>query len=207
MVIEQIQYDDKKGWFLFRGDDHSQYCISYECYLKIGLHIGDPVNDDLLSLLQEEDRKNRAMDLGKNFALYRPRTVKEVRDRLWREKFLENEINNTLDWLLTKGFLDDSLYAQKYAQEKSSFHGWSKRKIFLKLREKGIDAKEIEGALSLLPEKNEKENLILTLNKSYGRRDLKDPKEFQRVYQAMIRRGFSSDQVLSAMKQMAKKEE
>ena len=202
MVIKKIQYDSKKGWFVFEGEGR-RYCISYETYLKLDLHQGDLLGEEITTLLQNEDRKNRAMDLGKNYALNQPRTIREVHDKLKREKLPEEAIQETLGWLTGRGYLNDRVYAEKYAREKSTFHLWSKRKIGLKLREKGLSPEDIRDALEKISEDGEKENLIKVLEKNYGKRDLKDPRDFQRVYQGMIRRGFSSSEVLSAMKKMA----
>lgn len=198
--IEMIEYDEKKAWFVYQLSSGDVFRLSYENYIKLGIHKGQSISSEIYHFMEDEDQKNLARYRGEAYALYQPRTTFEIDQRLKQEGIREDVRQDVLNWLEKRGLIDDSRYACRYAQEKSSTKSWSKRKIFAMLRQKGLSPDLIHRALDNLNDTVESENIKTILDKKYGRRDLKDPKDFNRTYQALIRRGFPSGLVLKVMK-------
>lgn len=200
MRIEKIEYDEKKNWFVYQISNGEIFHLSYESYIKLALHKGHSISPEIHDFMEDEDQRNLARYRGENFALYQPRTAFEIDQKLVREGIRGEVRRDVLAWLEKRGLVDDARYAGRYAQEKARTKSWSKRKIFAMLRQKGVSPDLIKAALDGLDEDRERENIKSLLERKYGRRNLSDPKDFNRTYQALVRRGFPSGLVLQSMK-------
>jgi regulatory protein len=70
---------------------------------------------------------------------YRPRSEKEIRDRLERKKFDPQIIDQVIEKLKEDKFLDDHAFAEWWTMQRQDFRGKSKYIISRELAEKGID--------------------------------------------------------------------
>lgn len=207
MRIEKIEYDEKKNWFVYQVSGGEIFHLTYESYIQLALHKGHPISPETHDFMEAEDQRNLARFRGEAYALYQPRTAFEINQKLIREGIREDVRRDVLAWLEKRGLVDDARYAARYAQEKARTKSWSKRKIFAMLRQKGVSPDFIKPALDGLDNDLERENIERLLDRKYRQRDLSDQKDFNRTYQALVRRGFPSSLVLEAMKVKTKKED
>ena len=201
-IIEKITYDDKTGCFLFKISNSNQaqdFLLSYETYIKLNLHVDDLVDGDTYELISAEDKKNRALIYAEKYALYAQRSEGQVIKKLKLKAFDDQLICEIIEILKQKGLLNDAEFALRYSRDRSRLKKWSKRKISSKLYELGLRPVDIENALAKLDDEVESNSLRDILYKKYGARDLTDRKEFDRTYQAMVRRGFNPGHVLKEM--------
>ncbi len=206
-IIEKITYDDKTGCFLFKISNSGQaveLLLSYETYIKLNLHVDDPVDERVYDLISKEDKKNRALIYAERYALYSQRSEGQVVKKLKLKNFDDCLINEIVDILKQKGLLNDADFALRYSRDRSRLKKWSKRKISSKLYELGLRSDDIERALAGIDDEAEVDSLRDILYKKYRTRDLSDRKEFDRTYQAMVRRGFNPRDVLMALNKKRK---
>lgn len=86
------------------------------------------------------------------------RTEHEVRQRLLKKGFQEDEVQETIDYLKGYRYLDDDNYTEAYIRDKCRFSPSGRYKLYQALRLKGIDKARIQMALqSEFPEETEKE--------------------------------------------------
>lgn len=190
MKLNDIQYDSSSGLFSYQIG-RKKYQISYEFYLDHPVQKGEEVPPDLLEAIQKEDGWNSAYKLALRHATYRMRTRQEVVRRLKRSGIYDQEvIDRVLEKLEKLSLLDDEAYAETYVQEKKSRQAWSRRKIKAKLVAKGIDWETADRALENYKSEEEVANIRENLQRKYGRRDLRDQKEFDRVYRGLLSMGF-----------------
>jgi regulatory protein len=78
---------------------------------------------------------------------YRPRSEKEIRDRLIRKQFDPMIIDQVIDKLKEDKFLNDTQFAEWWTEQRQTFRGKSKYVIKSELSEKGIDRNTIETSL------------------------------------------------------------
>ncbi|HRN96569.1 MAG TPA: regulatory protein RecX [Candidatus Levybacteria bacterium] len=79
---------------------------------------------------------------------YRPRSEKEIRDRLAKKHFDSMIIDQVIDKLKEDKFLDDTGFAQWWTEQRQDFRGKSKFVIKSELSEKGIDRNTIDATLT-----------------------------------------------------------
>jgi regulatory protein len=79
---------------------------------------------------------------------YRPRSEKEIRDRLIRKEFDPLIIDQVIDKLKEDKFLNDKEFAQWLTESRQNYKGRSKYVIRNELSEKGVDKETITKTLS-----------------------------------------------------------
>lgn len=200
MKIEKIQYEQNKGIFLFTIGK-VDFWISYDKYIAWSYHQGDEINEAMLEKIEKEDSRNRAFAIGERYAAYKPRTVYEVKRKLQLYEIDEEHIKEVIEKLKKLRFLDDDAYARRYAQEMYANRTWSRYQLYAKLMEKGIAKELISNNVDAISDSMEKEKVVNLLEKKYSRRDYDNPKENNKVIQALMRRGFSSSVVKLALKE------
>ncbi len=142
---------------------------------------------------QSKSASVKAMEL----LLYKPRTEKELRDRLAEKAYPEEEIEEALRYVKSYGYLNDEAYAEQYVSIHSAAKG--KNALRMELRKKGIDAEQIEAAVSGI-EEEEEEVIYRLLLKKAGDPHETDEKEYRRLFGFCARRGFSAGKIHKALR-------
>ena len=109
------------------------------------LEIGQDVSDERLDELMEKAGLDSAMSVALRYLTSRPRSERELRDRLRRRKIGQAVIDRTVEQLRTKGLLDDFTFAQYWVDQRVTFRPRSRRMLEMELRQKGVDGEAIEG--------------------------------------------------------------
>jgi len=146
-----------------------------------------------------EKAQQRALRL----LMYRGRSTAELRQRLKEKGFPGETIEKVIDRLAELKYLDDDLFAREWARSCAVNKLWGNRRIFLSLREKGIPAAMIEGAIDeARKELDERAAIERILEKRFRKRDpslLSMEKEKRRLGQTLTARGFSPHLIIEAL--------
>ena len=135
-------------------------------------------------ILTREETREKALRLLE----FRSHSEKELRVKLIRAGAPDEAIDETVDFLLEYGFLDDQKYAIAKAQDLAKLKKFGKRRIYSELVSKGIALEYIEEALSLL-EDDEEETLLPLVEKKL-RGDF-DRKSTERAIRYFAYRGYN----------------
>lgn len=134
--------------------------------------------------------KNRGMEL----LSYRPMSAKELRDKLIQKGERAENAAAAVDWLQSRGFLDDVRYAGMVVRHYAG-KGYGAGRIRQELQRRGIPRDCWEEALNELQPQEDKLDAFL-------RSRLKDPEDrsqVQKVSAALLRRGFSWEEIRAAL--------
>ncbi|MDO8281705.1 MAG: regulatory protein RecX [Thermodesulfovibrionia bacterium] len=131
---------------------------------------------------------------------YRPRSRKEMIQRLKLKGFEDDEINGTIEYLERAGLINDEILADgllKHAIERKLL---GKRGAELFLYKRGIERNLISKVISSHTKENEDEAAKKLLEKKL-RTLSKQPEEVikRRLYGMLQRRGFASDVIKAAV--------
>jgi regulatory protein len=146
---------------------------------------------------EESDEKNlaRAKSTAYRYLTYRPRSTKELLDKLSEKKFDVAVINAVLADLTRLGYLDDAQFAAQWASSRLRLRGFGRRRIEQELKQKGVDQEIIRGALAIaIPPEDE-----IEAARSFAERKLRTMKSFEpevrrrRLAGFLERKGFSYD--------------
>ncbi len=167
--------------------------VCAEKCLKSGCELTD---FDLKELLEESDYR-RAKSRAAWYLDRADHTEKGLYDKLVKAGFKKEAAAKVVARYIEVGLLDDRRFAQNYA-EKLDEGSYSRREILQKLLLKGVPydlAKSVLGNEAL----DEQNKIKALLEKKY-RTKLKKENGAEKVFAALLRKGFSYSEVKEALK-------
>ena len=131
-------------------------------------------------------------------------SVEGVRARLLDRGFPAEDVDTAIDRLLESGALDDRRVARAYARTASSIKGRGRLRIMRELLQMGIHTDIAAEALGEVFGDIDERSLIETAirKKQRGRPPLTDQREQARLYQFLMRQGFSPAGVSAALRRL-----
>ncbi len=126
------------------------------------------------------------------------RSAAELGEWLHRRGIEEAEVAEVVDQLVSAGALDDSRFAERFAEDKRAISGWGGERIVAALRERGIAEAEIDAAISAEDGEAELERAVSLI----GDRgiELADDRGRNRAFGVLLRRGFGSETAYEAIR-------
>ena len=159
--------------------------------------------------VSEEERLQKALDLGYAYLNARDRTVSEVRRHLERRGVSEELADAAIQTLGRQGFLDDGRYAQLFVTDKRALEQWGSERIRRGLLSRGIDRQLVEAALAEAPDPAPGDDgegePVSELDRALGllRRRFPDPprdrRDRNRALGMLLRKGYESELALDAL--------
>jgi regulatory protein len=138
----------------------------------------------------------------------RENTRAQLRRKLLQRKFEAADVDKVLDDLVAAGFLDDARAAKTFTRHASHIKGQGRMRIARELAVRGVDPELVAQTLDAQIDPDEEaERLRAALEKRARGRDLSDRKESSKVWQALVRQGFSPDAVSKALRGRGRREE
>lgn len=142
------------------------------------------------------------------FLTFRPRSEKEVRDRLVKKHATEEIIDKIILELKNQNFLNDEKFVSWWVEQRTQFKPRSLRLIKIELRQKGIKSELIEEVLQ--KKETEVQNDVVSAKQIVESRihRFKDLSEFellQKLGPQLARRGFDYDTIRQAIDEVFKK--
>jgi regulatory protein len=108
---------------------------------------GMQINEDLHALLRADKNSMYVRQLALAFVTYKPRTIRQLRERLRRKDFGENEIDEAVEFCLEFGYLNDAEFARMYVRDALTMRQLSPGRLRADLKKKGVDVEYIDNAL------------------------------------------------------------
>jgi regulatory protein len=189
----------ERGRFAVEIDGRAGLTLSEEVLVRAGLQVGDTVDAAALADLARRDETVRATEAALNYLAYRPRSEREVRDRLRRGGYEADTIERVMEKLRDWRYLDDTDFARRWVEGRTAQRPRGKRLLEQELRQKGIaaeTAREIVDEADL-DEAGAAEELARRRLPSYA---ADDPMTARRRLSAyLMRRGYGYDIVRGAV--------
>jgi regulatory protein len=136
-------------------------------------------------------------------------SVAECRARLADLEHTEADIERAIALLLENGSLDDARFAREYARMARDVKGRGRVRVLQELRARGVD-NEIasEGIGTVFGDADERSLVARALQKKMRGRPRKlDSREYARLYQHLMRQGFTPAAIADALRSLRKPED
>lgn len=104
-----------------------------------GIAVGQHLSEAAVASLLAADEAARATEAGLRFLAYRPRSEREVRDRLRRRGFADGAIEEAVERLRGWHYLDDAEFARFWVENRNEHQPRGRRLLKSELRAKGVD--------------------------------------------------------------------
>ena len=111
------------------------------------IDVGEMLDGDRVSSLLAADQASRATEAALVFLGYRPRSEKEVRDRLRRGGYEQGAIEHAIARLHEWRYLDDADFARRWVENRTTHRPRGRRLLQQELRHKGIDSEIARDAI------------------------------------------------------------
>lgn len=149
----------------------------------------------------ERQELSKAKTIAFRYLKIRERSVCELRQKLTLKKLSKTAIDQTIDFLLSKKFLDDRTFARNWIRYRQA-RPFGAQRIRLELRQKGIDEEIISEELSAAFDGMDQSELLRDLaSRRASRYKDDDPvKRKRKVFDFLARRGFNLDVIKRAIK-------
>lgn len=162
--------------------------------LKYQLRKGDDITAEKLTEIREYDEYNYGKNIAYKFLSYKPRSIKEVKNKLTYKKISKESVEKIIEHLKKYQFLNDENYAKLYLEQRISNKGMGKSMVTFKMIDKGIDKEMISKVI----DENYPEDKQIEAGKKLLEKYLKKKQKIEdklelkkKCYQYLFSRGFS----------------
>ena len=183
----RIELDGQPAFVIYKGE-LSRYGI------KEGQEIPGPVYQELVGQVLTKRAKLRAMHLLESM----DRTRAELERKLQAGEYPREAVEAALAYVESFGYLDDRRYARHYVECKKEGRG--KARLKMELAQKGVDRSIIEEVLEEAELDDCRDTIRELVRKRRRGSGPMDDRERQRIYGYLMRKGFSSSDILSVLK-------
>jgi regulatory protein len=146
-----------------------------------------------------DTRLQEALELAYRELGRRDRTIAELRWYLRRRVSDHAAVEGAIRELREQGYLDDTRYAQRFAEDRRALDGWGSERIARRLAEAGVAPDIVDGLLTEREPEDELSAAVAIL-----RRRLPAPPEDdrgrERALGLLVRRGYELDLAYEAVR-------
>lgn len=174
--------------------------------VQLGLRTGQEITEQELQTLEEESQYGKLYTRSLEYALTRPRSLREMKDYLYRKtrdtrtktgavrKGASTALTERVfERLLEKKYLDDEKFAKFWVENRNVRKGSSLRKLQSELSAKGVAPEIIEQTL-YQSERSDSDEILKIIAKKAHRYD-----DQQKLIAYLARQGFRYDDIQEAL--------
>lgn len=141
--------------------DNTSVVLSVDLIVKYALNPKKDISDDDFEIILDEQAYIDVKKAAYNYASYKPRTEKQIRQKLKEKKFSEKMIHFAIEFLKEYNLFDDIEYAENYIAEIKRRKPSGKRAILNELLKKGVTKNIAEEAINSYISEQESFDLAL----------------------------------------------
>ena len=163
----------------------SAFSLEAEVVVKDHLRVDGELSTAQIEALGRSDGFQRCFNAAVRYLAYRPRSEAEMKERLYRRGFTEENINAVVAKLKEKGLLDDIYFAQFWKDNRETFSPRSQRLTRMELKRKGVADSVIE---QITGSADDEDSAYRAASGKASRLPLTDYQSFRRRLEGYLRR-------------------
>lgn len=179
-------------------DDEFAFGIDEVDLLYYKLSENTQIDETKYNFILENVIYNKAKNKAIKYISYQPRTEKEVTEKLKECEYSNDIIFRVIETMKKYNYINDKAYAKNFLTSKLNLKGYGIFKISFDLKQKGISDDIINDIIENT-ELNENKRALEVLEKKLRGKKISDYKEKQKLYNFLLRRGFSYDVIKEAI--------
>lgn len=167
-----------------------------------GLKVGDLLQPDQIVHLEALDEQAKAVGAALNLLARRPRSEREIRDRLRRKGYPPETIDLAMSRLVDWRYVDDSAFARYWVENREANKPRGRRLLEQELRFKGVDRETIRETIEEADLDEQQAALELGRAKLRSYRSLDREVAYRRMGSFLARRGYGYDIVKPVLSEL-----
>ncbi|WP_281887532.1 RecX family transcriptional regulator [Paenibacillus sp. YYML68] len=180
------------------------FSVHEDLMIRYRLLKGAVVESEELERLLVDEERHKAYLSAVRLLSSRLRSEHELRARLMEKEFESSIIDHCLDRLRSEGYLNDALFAEQLAKQRSESQRKGRHWIKQELKQKGVPKEHIEAALEQVDEQTEVEGAYKLVSRRYANEWQEDSVKARRKATGfLMRRGYSMNVALKVMDRLA----
>lgn len=179
-------------------DDEFAFGIDELDLLYYKLSENTQIDETKYNFILENVIYNKAKNKAVKYISYQSRTEKEVTEKLKECEYSDDIIFRVIETMKKYNYINDKEYAKNFLTSKLNLKGYGIFKISFDLKQKGISDDIINDIIENT-ELNENKRALEVLEKKLRGKKISDYKEKQKLYNFLLRRGFSYDVIKEAV--------
>ena len=184
-------------------EDDSTLWLHTDLLLGAGLRTGDDLTAERIADLRQQAAEHRAYEYGLYLLEKRGYSYRELYDKLMTApEAQETAVLKALEKLTRYGFVNDARYAEQLAAHYVEGKKYGLRRAAFEMKHRGLSQTDIDDALAAYDNAETISAMLLELlQKKYARylTDPDDRKSTEKVTAALVRRGFTYQQIRFAL--------
>ncbi|MFN8634605.1 MAG: RecX family transcriptional regulator [Chloroflexota bacterium] len=199
-VISAVEQQERRGGRRSNVYVDGRFAFSLDAELAAQLHVGDPISMEQHAALVVKDQQARAYDAALRFLGPRPRSEREIRDRLARHDFDPQIVDGVVARLRRLKLVDDAAFAEYWVEQRATHKPRGARLLKQELRQKGVSQDVVAEAL---PEDDDAEGAYrAAYRKAVSLRAFDERTFKQRLGGFLQRRGYGYETVRSVVERL-----
>jgi regulatory protein len=172
-----------------------EFAFGLERITAAWLKVGQVLSDQKITELKDRDEQEVVYLKALHLLDYRPRSEKEINQKLEKKGIPPEVIANTIERLRRNGLVNDEQFAQAWVENRSEFRPLSRKALAYELRQKGLSGAAIQQALTNLEIDEEDLAYQAALKQSRKLKNLEKPDFRRKLSGFLARRGFSYENI------------
>ena len=209
MKITRVVKKDSKNVTIHLDNDDVIF-INFEIFLKSGFRKNDDISENQIDSLIKENERYAVKQRAFRYLGRRLLSENELRVKLKQKKYDENIIDEIIEFLKEKEYLNDLEFANIFSSENIRNKFWGKNKIKAELIRRGINNEIISQVLfEKFPDGNDLNNAIELAQKKYqllSKRNLEQKKLKEKLISFLFSKGYDYEVIKEAVEQIVKGE-
>ena len=198
MEITKIQALTKQKYRIFL-DGESAFTVYKGELSRYHLEEGAVLHPEVYEELVNGVLKKRAILRAMHILERTDKTEAQLRKKLEESEYPKEAVESAIAYVTSYGYLDDRRYAKHYIEWKKQ--GKGKARLKMELAQKGISREIIEEVLESTDFGETREMIRQIILKKRKTNIPMNEKEKQRLYGFLMRKGFSSSDILAVMRE------
>lgn len=198
MEITKIQALTKQKYRIFL-DGESAFAVYKGELSRYNLEEGAVLPPEVYEELVNRVLKKRATLRAMHILERTDKTEAQLRRKLEESEYPKEAVESAIAYVTSYGYLDDRRYAEHYIEWKKQ--GKGKARLKMELVQKGISREIIEEVLESTDFGETREMIRQIILKKRKTDIPMNEKEKQRLYGFLMRKGFSSSDILAVMRE------
>lgn len=195
-IKAQVKNTERVSVYL---DGKYSFSLTQNQLLELKIHSGMELTEQELEDLKKASDYGKLLERSMNYVMIRPRSIRELRDYLWRKKADPEMAEKIIAKLEARGYLGDASFARSWVRARQLTKPVSKRRLTAELMQKGVTSDLIKEALGDNDTEDaydETEALRSIIAKKRKQARYQDE---QKLMQYLARQGFGYDLIKSTL--------